>query len=123
VADADVAAYTARSSRLSTAIDCGGTQYLGLGGKLYEVGAAVASHYALTYTSVDPSACGPLPKASIDLTRFLRASTGRIYFIENGTKRAIATYARYVALGGTSANTIQTSDFALSLIPTGAPTT
>jgi hypothetical protein len=120
VAAADVAAYTARTARLTTAIDCGGTQYLGLGGKRYEVGA-MAAHYALTYTSVDPMACAALPEASMGLTRFLRAGTGTIYYIENGTKRPIRTYARYATLGGTSSNTIQTSDFALAQIPTGTP--
>jgi hypothetical protein len=117
----DVAAYTARSTRLSTAVDCAGTRYLGLGGKLYQVGAAVAGHYRLTYTPVDAVACRALPKAPIALTRFLRARTGTIYLIENGTKRPIRTYATYTALGGTRANTIQTSDFALSQIKTGAP--
>jgi hypothetical protein len=120
VAAGDVAAYTARSARLSTAVDCGGTRYLGLGGKLYEVGAAVAGQYQLTYTSVDALACQALPKAPIQLTRFLRARTGTIYYIENGTKRPIHTYAAYAALGGTQANTIQTTDFALSQLKTGA---
>jgi hypothetical protein len=120
VAAGDVAAYTARSARLGTAVDCGGSRYLGLGGKLYPVAAAVAGHYQLTYTSLDPLACSALPKAPMQLTRFLRARTGTIYYIENGTKRPIRTYAAYTALGGTSANTIQTSDFALSQLKTGA---
>jgi hypothetical protein len=119
VTAADVAAYTQASARLSTAVDCAGTRYLGLGGQLYEVGAAVAGHYPLTYTALDPLACQALPKAEMELSRFLRAGTGKIYYIENGTKRPISSYARYVALGGTRANTIQTTDFALSLIPTG----
>ena len=44
VADADMAAYTVRPGAMTTAVDCGGTQYLGLGGKLYTVGA-MAAHY------------------------------------------------------------------------------
>jgi hypothetical protein len=119
VTAADTAAYTQRSARLTTAIDCGGTRYLGLGGLRYEVGAAVAGHYPLTYTAVDALACEALPEADMELTRFLRASTGKIYFVENGVKRPISSYARYVTLGGTRDNTIQTSDFALGLIPTG----
>jgi hypothetical protein len=109
-----------RGSGISTAIDCGGTKYLGLGGKLYRVGSDVADHYGLTYTSVDPVACAGLRKAAGGLTRFLRADSGTIYHIEAGTKRPIGSYAGYQALGGTSANTIQASDYALSLIPTGA---
>jgi hypothetical protein len=40
--------------------------------------------------------------------------------MENGTKRPISSYGAYVALGGTSANTIQVTDFALSQLTTGA---
>ena len=120
VANADVDTYTVRGSGISTAIDCGGTKYLGLGGKLHRVGSDVADHYGLTYTSVDPVACAGLRKAAGGLTRFLRADSGTIYHIEAGTKRPIGSYAGYQALGGTSANTIQASDYALSLIPTGA---
>lgn len=118
VADADVDAYSRRSSMIGTALDCAGTQYLGIGGKLYEVGPDVAAHYALSYTAVDPVACAALVKAG-PLTQFLRADSGAIYIIENGLKHPFRSYPTYVAAGGTSANTIQASDFALSLIPTG----
>ncbi|GAA3154282.1 hypothetical protein GCM10010531_01650 [Blastococcus jejuensis] len=118
VADADVDAYTVRAGGLGTAVNCAGTRYLGLGGKLYRVGSDVSAHYNLSYTSLDAQACAALPKAG-SLTRFLRADSGAIYYMENGVKRAIRSYGAYVALGGTSANTIQTSDFALSLIATG----
>jgi hypothetical protein len=120
VTNADVDAYSVRSSGISTAVDCGGTQYLGLGGKLYRVGSDVVDAYRLSFTTVDPVACAGLPKAAGGLTRFLRADSGTIYHIEAGTKRPIGSYAGYQALGGTSATTIQASDFALSLIPTGA---
>ncbi|GAA3154273.1 hypothetical protein GCM10010531_01640 [Blastococcus jejuensis] len=118
VADADVDAYAVRGSGMTTAVECSGTRYLGLGGKLYQVGPDVAAHYNLSYTTLDAQACAALPKAGA-LTRFLRADSGAIYYVENGVKRPIRSYPGYVALGGTSANTIQTSDFALSLIPTG----
>jgi hypothetical protein len=65
-------------------------------------------------------ACAALPKASTDLTRFLRAADGTIFYMEAGAKRPIRSYTAFLGLGGTSANTIQASAFALSLIPTGA---
>ncbi|MCU1615997.1 MAG: hemagglutinin-like protein [Frankiales bacterium] len=114
-------AYTARPDAVSSAIDCGTTQYLGLGGKLYRVtGADVTDAYRLGYTSVNPMACAALPKASTDLTRFLRAADGTIFYMEAGAKRPIRSYTAFLGLGGTSANTIQASAFALSLFPTGA---
>jgi hypothetical protein len=92
-----------------------------LGGKLFKVGADAAAHYpALAYTPVDATTCAALPKAPGELTRFLRAGDGSIYYVANGVKRPISSYPAYLALGGTSANTIQTSAFALGLIPTGS---
>ncbi|GAA3154350.1 hypothetical protein GCM10010531_01730 [Blastococcus jejuensis] len=120
VPDAVVDSYTVRGSGLGTAVDCSGTRYLGLGGQLHQVGTDVAAHYALAYTSLDPRACAALPKAW-NLTRFLRADTGAIYYVENGVKRPIRSYGAYLALGGTPANTIRASAFALSLVPTGSP--
>jgi hypothetical protein len=120
VSDADIAAYTVRPGLVGTAVECAGTRYLGLGGKLYPVGADVAAHYPLTYMPIDATTCAALPKASGGLTRFLRGGDGSIYYVENGVKRPIPSYGAYLALGGTSANTIQTSNFALSLIPTGS---
>lgn len=120
VADSALAAYTVRTGAVTTAIDCGTAQYLGLGGKLYRVnGADVTDAYRLSFQSIDPTACSALTKASTDLTRFLRGSDGTIYFMDAGAKRPITSYPAYVALGGTAANTIQVSDFALSLLTTG----
>ena len=44
---------------LTTAVECGGARYLGLGGKLYTVGSDVAAHYAPSYTGVDLDARAP----------------------------------------------------------------
>jgi hypothetical protein len=120
IGDAELGAYTVRAGAISPAIDCAGTRYLGLGGKLYRVGPDAAAHYSLGFTPVDPVACGALTKAAGDLTRFLRGGDGSIYLVESGVKRPIASLATYVARGGTAANTIQTSNFGLSLVPTGA---
>jgi hypothetical protein len=118
VSDADIDAYTVRPGVISTALDCAGTKYLGLSGKLYTVGADVAAHYAPTYTSVDLTTCAALPKGG-DLTRFLRQANGTIFYVENGLKRPITSMQTYVALGGPG-KTIQVSDYSLSLIPNGA---
>ncbi|CCG04981.1 peptidoglycan recognition protein [Blastococcus saxobsidens] len=120
VSDSDVEAYALRSAPVSTVVECAGTRYLGLGGKLYRFGATAGTHYpALPVTSLDALTCAALPKAPGELTRFLRAGDGTIHYIDNGLKRAIPSYGQYQAMGGTVANTIQVSGYALSLIPTG----
>jgi hypothetical protein len=121
VADADIDAYTVRATGLGTAVDCAGTRYQGLGGRLYTVGADVASAYPSSYTALDPLTCATLPRAGTGVTVFLRASSGAIYHIEAGARRVIHSYGAYLAMGGTSTNTMQASDFALSLLPAGPP--
>jgi hypothetical protein len=118
IGDAELSAYTVGSTVLSPAIDCAGTRYLGLGGRLYRVGPDVAADYPLGYTSVTPAACAALPKGG-DLTRFLRGADGSIYSVEGGVKRPISSYAGYLALGGTGANTLQASALVLGLVPDG----
>ena len=119
VSDADIDAYSVRAGQVTTAVDCAGTRYLGLGGKLYKLTADALAHYpALPYTAIDATTCAALTKAG-DLTRFLRDANGTIFFVESGVKRPIGSYGVYLAHGGTAANTIQASSFALSLIPNG----
>jgi hypothetical protein len=120
VADADLAAYTVRPGVVTTGLECAGTRYLGLGGKLYRVGTDAAAHYpARAWTQVDVTTCAALP-AGGELSRFLRAGNGTIFYVENGVKRPIASWGTYLALGGGSAPLIQASDYSLSLIPDGA---
>jgi hypothetical protein len=119
VADADIDAYTIRPDGLSNAIACGANQSLGLGGQLHAASATVAAQYPPAYTTVDPLACASLRTSTVALDRFLRADSGAIYYMENGLKRPIRSYPGYLTLGGTAANTIQASDFALAQIPTG----
>ncbi|MCU1615989.1 MAG: exported protein of unknown function [Frankiales bacterium] len=120
VGDDVLAAYTVQTSAISTAIDCAGSQYLGLGGRLYPVGPDMIPVFGLSYLGLDPAVCSALPTATRGLARFLRAASGTIYYVDAGTKRPIGAFGTYLTLGGTGANTIQVSDFALSLIPTGA---
>jgi hypothetical protein len=121
VTNADVDAYTVRPGVITTVVECGGVRYWGIGGKLYRVGADAATAYpALPVTTTDPVTCGVLPKADGELSRFLRAANGTIFYVDAGTKRPISSYAAYLALGGTSANTIAASAVALAHIPTGA---
>ncbi|MGY1605533.1 hypothetical protein, partial [Geodermatophilus sp. SYSU D00815] len=121
VADADLDAYAVRSAPIGTAVDCGGVRFLGLGGKLYEVPAAVAAEYRLAFTPLEAAACANLPRAAVPLDRFLRDAGGGIYHVEGGVKRLIRSWNDYLALGGTASNTIAASAYALSLIPTGPP--
>jgi hypothetical protein len=116
---ADLAPYTVRPGSITPVLECAGVRYLGLGGKLYRVGVDAAAHYPATaVTTVAPSTCAALPSGG-DLSRFLWAKSGTIYYVENGVKRPITSWQTYLNLGGASAQLIAASDWALSLVPTG----
>jgi hypothetical protein len=53
--------------------------------------------------------------------RFIRDSSGVIYYGENKTKRPIYSYAKFLSLGGNSLNTIDVPSSFLESIPTGQP--
>ena len=106
---------------LSTAVACGTDRYLGLGGRLHPVTPTMATTYRLTFTTLDPTTCTALPRATQPLDRFLRTPDGTIYHITNGTKQPITSYPRYLQLGGTPTNTLPISTFTAGLFPTGAP--
>lgn len=116
---ADVARYTLRPGLLGTAVQCGTSTYLGLGGSLTPVSAEMASIYALQYTQLDPTTCAALPHSTQVLDRFLRTPDGTIYYMENGRKRALRSYGTFLTLGGTAEKTINVSDFTASRFPTG----
>jgi hypothetical protein len=117
----DLARYRLRPGMLSTAVQCGPSRYLGLGGTLTPVPDAMVPVYGLTFTSLEASTCAALPRRSAPLDRFLRTPDGTIYFMQDGRKRAFRSYGAYVGAGGTPANTLQVSDFTASRFPTGDP--
>jgi hypothetical protein len=116
---ADLAPYTVRPGSITPVLECEGVRYLGLGGKLYRIGADAAAHYPVpAVTTVAPSTCAALPSGG-DLSRFLWAKNGTIFYVENGVKRPITSWQTYLNLGGGSAPLIAASDWSLSLVPTG----
>jgi hypothetical protein len=78
---------------------------------------AVAALVSPTYTAVDPSVCAALPSGG-DLTRFWLRADGTVFYLDNGVKRPIASYAAYVGLGGVG-KALRASAYTLSLVPTG----
>lgn len=118
---ADVARYALAPGVLSTAVQCGSSTYLGLGGVLMTMPNALVPVYGLPVTTLDPSTCAALPHSTQVLDKFLRTSDGTIYAMDSGRKRPIRSYATFLAMGGTAATTVSVSDFTASRFPTGDP--
>jgi hypothetical protein len=118
VSGADLAAYPDSGQRLTTAlVRCDGVPHVGLGGVLRD-----ASQVALGLASLDVSGatCTSLGVGgSAGSTVFVKAaSSSRVFLVDGGTKRPVADWNRFVALGGTSI-TVWGDDLVAAL-PNGA---
>jgi hypothetical protein len=106
-------------SPLTYGIKCGSTYFVGAGGRLSPIPSGVESLYPITFTDLESSMCNIPPRGPL-AGRIVREPTGGIYYLENGTKRHIPTWAKFDQLvnGGGWLNI--ESDLAAS-IPSGAP--
>jgi hypothetical protein len=122
VSPTDLAAYTTTStSHLFSALTCGTDSYIGLGGKLHLLTDETRAYFGTPReTALSPSTCQAFPKATTTAGRFLVASTGTVYLMENGVKRQVRSPAGFETLGGNWSTLIGVSDYTLSLFPTGA---
>lgn len=121
MSSADFSTYTV-GGVVQTQISCSGQNYVGTNGILYPMSASDLNKFGLIQANfVDAGLlCGALPKSSQAVPDFLLDSTGTIYLVQSGTKRAFTGYGAYLANGGTSQNTARVSNYFTSLIPNGA---
>lgn len=122
LSSADIARFTSRPDLLSTAVQCGSDQYLGLSGRLVPLPSTMDQRYGVsTFTQLDPLTCAQLPRASQPLDRFLRTPDGTIWYMDAGQKRPIGAFSVYVAAGGSAANTTAVSATSAARFVTGPP--
>ncbi|WP_225753647.1 hypothetical protein [Actinotalea sp. Marseille-Q4924] len=118
--EADLAAYTTAPGTPQNVVVCSGTSYLATGGRLHPVAPTVASHWAtVPRTTLDATTCANLVRSGVAVGRFLRMPTGAIWYVENGTRRNITSYATYRALGGNDLDWVAVNTDAIATIPVG----
>ncbi|HSX06268.1 MAG TPA: hypothetical protein VLG92_00940 [Candidatus Saccharimonadia bacterium] len=118
--DSDLQSYTIANA-VRTEISCSGVNYVGVDGKLYVVDSTAMTTYGLNPSDFldTGTMCDNLSKSTQPLGLFVHVGTGTIYYVSGGSKRAIVGYNTYLAHGGNSSNTLLSSDYFASLIPTG----
>jgi hypothetical protein len=120
VAPADLEGRTVTSEALTGAVQCGTQKYLGISGRLHRAAETVAREYGYQHLALDATTCAGLPVAAEPLGRFLSSATEpTIFYVQGGSKRPIRSWATYVMLGGTTANTIRADAYTLGRLPTG----
>lgn len=110
------------SSSLQTQISCGGQNYVGINGSLYQVSPSDLTKFGFNPANFTEAGllCSVLPKSGKSIPEFLLDGTGTIYQVQSGSKHAFTGYGAYLAHGGTSQNTVRVSNHFSGLIPNGA---
>lgn len=119
-----VSYYTVLGTDLRTRVECGGGNYIGTNGLNYLIpnGTIMTAYGFNSSMFVDgDTACYNLSITSQPLDRFIRSNNGSIFYVSEGQKQYITTYAVYQARGGNPGNTIQVSNYFLNFLADGAP--
>lgn len=98
---------------LSPYVSCEGRSYLGMNGKLYELSLPLQEPYPL-----QAKTCAMFKK-EINLPSFIISQNGTIYKLENKKLHPIASYSRYLQLGGNQNNTIPVTYTSTSMLEVG----
>ena len=115
ISDAILSKYAVDNTVLSSYVTCGGVNYVGIDGKLYQMTINGAVPRAL-----QPQTCNVLVKTAA-LPRFLNGADGTIYELKDSSLHAITSWAKYVSLSSTGGATVKASSQTLALLPKGNP--
>ena len=104
-------------------ITCPDGLFIGGSGALWKVSAAAVGTH--TTTVLDRRTCGALPIASVTASAQLfakAASSPTVFYIDDGKKRAVSSWAALMSLtGGTPPHIITMTTASISTIADGAP--
>lgn len=120
VPDTDVTGRTQTSDVLRSIVRCGSQSSIGLGGVLRPIPAEYRSAFPAAETVLQAATCAALPRTAEPVGRFLRVANGTIFWMADGVKHPITSYARFIALAGPNGTVLQVSDWAAAQIPTGS---
>jgi len=121
VSDATLAAYETSPTPLGVSIRCNSLSYIASGGSLWQVPDTAG----LPISDLSEPTCAALPKSPqvVAGANFLRDSgSGQIFYIANGMKSYVMTWAKVISLSGANPTVLIPSNASLlATIPTGPP--
>jgi LysM repeat protein len=115
--NAELSKLQTRTGFNSIKVQCDGATYLIDGGTLYPISSAGADEFPGKPYPLAVSTCAGLNVASKPVGQFLRDASGKLFFIENGTRSRIRNWAQFGTLKGDGPGFISASDFFASKIP------
>jgi hypothetical protein len=113
-------AYSIRPDNFAHGFTCGDVAYIAGNGAVHQVPTELRANYAgLPLVDVSEAVCRGL-RVGAPATPFVGAPDGRIYRMEDGRKRWIASWSRWLEVSGGSTWTPVTTAF-VDAVPTGDP--
>jgi LysM repeat protein len=115
--NAELAKLQTRTGFNSIKVQCDGATYLIDGGTLYPISSAGADEFPGKPYPLAVSTCAGLNVSTKPVGQFLRDATGKLFFVENGTRSRIRNWAQFGTLKGDGPGFISASSFFASRIP------
>lgn len=107
-----------------TQLRCGEQEWIAFGGKRYAFASSqLQAAYGLKGHAVSSTLCSLIPAASEPIGDFLKGSDDKVYWIDGGKRRAVASPEIVAEMGGEERVMPEPSDAALQQIPEGEPLT
>ncbi|MEN9713783.1 MAG: hypothetical protein RLZZ164_447 [Actinomycetota bacterium] len=117
----DLSGYSSSATLTGMKVACGDSRLIAIAGKFYAIEPASAAHYPGTSLVLSDLACASLPRATVELGRFIRTPDKTFWLIQKGKRRAIASTAKYQELRGDMLPAVQVDATLAAKIPVGAP--
>ena len=92
--------YNKKANADGAKFGCEGSILVPIAGKYHSIDVVDASAYPGSVTNLDPLTCAQLPRADVQLGRFIRTPDKALWLVAGGKRRLIATTAQYLELKG-----------------------
>ena len=125
VPKADLDALTTRTGFTTPKVQCNGETYLLDRGILYPTSPAAAAEFPGDVYPLSTITCASMTLSDRSVGQFIRTNSGVLYFIQDGTKQRISSWAHFADLRADGPGYIQATNYFASKIPTAgkAPAT
>jgi hypothetical protein len=97
VDEARLDAYPRQADPLGWGYQCEDQSYIAAGGSLHPVSAELAGQVPVTYVDMSAELCSTMQKGTA-MSQFIRVPSGAIYQVEDGTKRVVSSWGRWLEI-------------------------
>lgn len=117
VAPGSLDAYTVSEQDFSDGFMCADTLYVAGGRSVHQVPASLTAEYPVASITLDAATCATLTIGK-PAGKFIHVPSGKVYLLEDGVKRHVATWARWLEIKD-GRSWLDVTDYLADAIPDG----